>query len=68
MASEWIVCTLADEKTVARINAAVAATILPHKKGSRIGFPGGGEDHVDVQEPPERVAALIAEAKNAHRP
>lgn len=67
MASEWIVCTLPDGKTLVRINAAVAATIVPHKKGTRIAFPGSAEDLIDVQETPERIGELIAEAKNANR-
>jgi hypothetical protein len=69
MVSEWVKLTDKDGKDI-YVNLANASSISPKKGGSEIWFLGGAgnEGRVHVEEPPEKVLALVDEVKSATRP
>ena len=68
MASEWIKCISAHDKSMSiYINMALATTVFAKGNGSRITFSGDPEDYTDVEESPETVISLVVDEKNADR-
>ena len=57
----WINCHSHSGKPIF-INIDAAATIAAIQNGSRIAFPGGPEDIIDVTETPDEVLTLRANA------
>jgi hypothetical protein len=67
MAAEWIQCTRLDGKTI-HVNLSSATTIDAIRAGAtRIAFPGGSKDYIDVKEAPEELFRL-RKSENAPRP
>ena len=64
MASEWIKCISAQDKSMSiYINMALATTVFAKGKGSQITFSSDPEDYTDVEESPEIVISLVVDEK-----
>ncbi len=75
MESVWLKCTAltGDSDTYVNFGNAVSFSGLdkphPHKgKGTRVRFSFTHEDHVDIGETPEHIAALLEGVINAQSP
>ena len=64
--TEWIRCMKSSGEAV-YVNLAIASHFFGHGGGSRIIFPSGEDDYVDVEESPEKLLQLLEEAKRGEQ-